>query len=216
MSTEKSCTFEKLKQIVLDVQPPTFILPQKLRQILLSSETRILTQEDIQSFQSFTKNRKRQILADEVFPGIFVGDELDATDVDYLKKTGITHVLNVSQGSVPGQVNTTAQDYVGTDIKFKGLQIIDYTGTNLDEHLKEIIQFVDDAIDNEGKVLVHCQLGVSRSPSVVAAYLVACKGFSAEKAILTIRQMRDILPNNGFLHYLCSLEAKSCHEIMKN
>ncbi|CAE7753795.1 DSPTP1 [Symbiodinium sp. CCMP2592] len=35
----------------------------------------------------------------------------------------------------------------------------------------------------EGKVLVHCRLGVNRSVTVVAAFLVRCRGFTPEEAL---------------------------------
>lgn len=200
--------FQKLKKIIHEIQPPTLILPPELRQLLMDSETRFLAEEDIRNFQNFIKNRKKQETAHEVYPGILVGDELDATEHDYLKASGITHMLNVSQGTEVGQVNTTADDYAGLPIKFKGLKIVDCDNTNLEDYLQGIIEFIDDAIDNGGKVLVHCQLGISRSPSVAAAYLIVRKGFSAEEAVLKIRRMREIIPNNSFFRFLCALDAK--------
>ena len=56
-------------------------------------------------------------------------------------------------------------------------------------------------------VLVHCVAGVSRSPSIVAAYLIRYHNMSLVHAIHYIQQIRDrIMPNTGFLDALAKFE----------
>lgn len=61
-------------------------------------------------------------------------------------------------------------------------------------------------IYNLGKVLVHCQMGISRSSTCAIAYLMINKKMSAADAIRTVRLRRDILPNVGFLEQLADLD----------
>lgn len=59
-----------------------------------------------------------------------------------------------------------------------------------------------------GKVVVHCYQGVSRSATIVAAFLMLKRGMSAEEALKTLRKKREIFPNEGFLNQLCSLNNR--------
>lgn len=56
-------------------------------------------------------------------------------------------------------------------------------------------------------VLVHCFAGVSRSASVVLAYLVACHSFTLQKAYDVVKTRRpEIKPNRNFVHTLLLFE----------
>jgi len=70
----------------------------------------------------------------------------------------------------------------------------------IEEHFESAIQFVHEAISNEGKVFVHCARGISRSASVVIAYLIARDGKSVDDALETVRAARPMVnPNLGFV-----------------
>lgn len=59
-----------------------------------------------------------------------------------------------------------------------------------------------------GKVLVHCARGVSRSATLVLAYLMIYKRLTVAEAIKTVWGYRNILPNAGFLEQLRDLDAR--------
>jgi len=69
-----------------------------------------------------------------------------------------------------------------------------YDGTKIsDKFIKQAINFIDENIKN-GKVLVHCHAGKSRSPALVFAYLIS-KGYpplNALKLIYLTRKIADI------------------------
>ena len=59
----------------------------------------------------------------------------------------------------------------------------------------------------DAKVLVHCMAGVSRSPAVLAYYLMREEGMSLRDALGTIARARPATrPNDGFLRQLRELE----------
>jgi atypical dual specificity phosphatase len=60
-----------------------------------------------------------------------------------------------------------------------------------------------------GGVLVHCQMGVSRSASSVLAFLLwAFRGLTLDEAMRHTVSRRDcVCPNEGFLHKLKSFES---------
>jgi len=71
-------------------------------------------------------------------------------------------------------------------------------------HLVEVISLW---ISLGHKVLVHCAAGISRSPTVVAAYLVRSEGLTAAQALNRVLSVRDIHPNVGLRNLLDQYEA---------
>lgn len=66
----------------------------------------------------------------------------------------------------------------------------------------EAIEFIDEAIE-KGNILVHCLAGVSRSPTIVAAYLMYKKKLRYKEALAIIKQTRPFVnPNPGFIEQL--------------
>ena len=67
-------------------------------------------------------------------------------------------------------------------------------------------------LDQEGRnVLVHCRLGVNRSVTVVAAYLIRCRGVTAEAALEFLKQRRPCAkPNDAYCAQLYDLDQDSC------
>uniref|UniRef100_A0A914W4G6 Dual specificity protein phosphatase n=1 Tax=Plectus sambesii TaxID=2011161 RepID=A0A914W4G6_9BILA len=144
----------------------------------------------------------------EVYPGIWISSQYFAKSIPMLTKTGITHVLNCAEGSHFMCVNTNATYYDKSGITYKGIAAADAPGYNLSQHFQECIEFMADARKRNGKILVHCLQGWSRSPTIVAAYLMQCEGLSARQALVRIRTMREIHPNQGFLELLTVYEAQ--------
>ncbi|KAJ1144451.1 hypothetical protein NDU88_010750 [Pleurodeles waltl] len=60
----------------------------------------------------------------------------------------------------------------------------------------------------EGKVLVHCFKGKSRSATLVLAYLMIYQNMTLLDALVTVSAKRHIGPNEGFLQDLRHLDKK--------
>lgn len=63
-------------------------------------------------------------------------------------------------------------------------------------------------ITTAGKILVHCHVGVSRSATIVLAYLMLKHNMILVEAVKHVKQGRMIIPNRGFLRQLIDLHVK--------
>lgn len=145
-------------------------------------------------------------ISDEVFPGIHLGDRGAAINAFYLKKIGVTHVLNTAEGKRSGLVDTNEDFYYPYGIKYKGLKLLDVSQTNIKVHFFDVAQYIDEALSSGGKVLVNCLMGMSRSSTCVLAYLMIMQNMTAIDALTAVRRHREIRPNDGFLKQLAELD----------
>ena len=67
---------------------------------------------------------------------------------------------------------------------------------------------MEDVISRGGAVFVHCMGGISRSPAVVAAYLMRYRGLDVGGAMRVVRAGNPrSCPNEGFVRQLVEWEA---------
>lgn len=139
-----------------------------------------------------------------IWPGLYIGDESTARDKGLLADLGITHVVNCADG--PHRINTGAQFYSDMRISYCGVEASDHPQFDLSQYFCSTASFIKPALTQNGKVLVHCAMGVSRSGALVLAFLMMCENLTLTDAIIAVRLNRDICPNSGFLEQLRTLE----------
>ena len=99
--------------------------------------------------------------------GVYIGDIASAYNRDQLNKLGITHIITAILG-VPPQF---PEDYV-----YMTVPVRDVESEDIQKFLPETTEFIKDAVESGGKVLVHCICGVSRSATIVAAWMMMKDG----------------------------------------
>ncbi|XP_076007841.1 uncharacterized protein LOC143001885 [Genypterus blacodes] len=141
---------------------------------------------------------------DEVWPNIYIGNVAIAQNKSALLKLGITHVLNAAhskQGSIGNQ------SFYGNDFVYCGIPADDSTHFDLDVYFQPGADFIHKALkSSHGKVLVHCIMGMSRSSTLVLAYLMIYHHIPLKQALQKLVQKRAIYPNKNFLALLLDLE----------
>lgn len=135
-------------------------------------------------------------------------------DEGELQNLGITHVLNAAYGTKLYHVHTGPDYYCGSGIIFHGVPAMDLFTFKLNRYFDEACNFIGKVIGTKksgklgGKMYVHCKEGVSRSASLVLAYLVRDQEMELKDAVRLVRSKREISPNHGFLRQLIDYSSK--------
>lgn len=143
--------------------------------------------------------------ATEVLPYLFVGGEDAARDRQQLLQKGITHVIN----TVHGELDNFFPDI----FRYMSLSLSDSLDEPIFLLLPSVVQFIEDArrdtAGGEGRVFIHCRQGVSRSCTLVIAYIMWKVGLSYDAAYEMVRAKRNVCnPNLGFGMALRRWEAQ--------
>lgn len=148
----------------------------------------------------------------QVWPNLYIGNEVAARDKASLHSLGITHIVNAAHG--PPNPSPGLCFYVNTGPRFYRDMSVDYYGVEADDAIEFILspffyptaRYIRAALAMGGRVFVHCLMGVSRSATLVLAFLMIAEGLRLQEAVAAVRPHRDICPNPGFLQQLRSLD----------
>lgn len=132
--------------------------------------------------------------------GIYIGSEFDAKNYDGLKAEQIEYIVNVTS-HVPL--------YHSEQMQYCHIPADDTQKQNLLIHFDQAHAFIQQAIENNHRVLVHCVAGISRSPVIVISFLMRYAQMSMNDAYELVRRKRAIIaPNLNFMGQLLQYERK--------
>ncbi|PWZ03974.1 Protein-tyrosine-phosphatase MKP1 [Zea mays] len=159
---------------------------------------------DLSSLRS--QGRKDQIAffdkeCSKVADHVYLGGDAVAKNRDILRKNGITHVLNC--------VGFVCPEYFKSDLVYRTLWLQDSPTEDITSILYDVFDYFEDVREQGGRVLVHCCQGVSRSTSLVIAYLMWREGQSFDDAFQFVKAARGIAnPNMGFACQLLQCQKR--------
>lgn len=119
-----------------------------------------------------------------VTPDLHVGGQYTAKGWPLLQERGITAVVNLRDEFDDAQAGIAPPAYLY-------LPTVDNTPPSVIDLCRGIL-FIENEIASGGRVYVHCMLGVGRSVTLVAAYLVH-QGLTPSEAWWTIRKARPFI-----------------------
>ena len=133
-------------------------------------------------------------------PGLFIGNWLDAQNLNLLKRKKISHILCTA-----GELHPVFPKI----FIYKCIRGSDHPMYNLGTHFEGAADFINRGIKEGTGVLVHCHAGISRSTSCMIAYLMKHNGLGLGTALSLCRKRRPIVnPNPGFMKQLRDFERK--------
>lgn len=122
----------------------------------------------------------------EVYKNLFIGAYWPRLNFKKFKEIGITAIVNLMEESLYNPI------HLGFSYLHKGFPDDTYPPH---EFLDEILKFMDFHLYNDEKVLVHCSMGVSRSPGIVIAWLLKTNPkWRWEDAVSHVRKSKFIAP----------------------
>uniref|UniRef100_A0A8D0CWY5 Dual specificity protein phosphatase 22 n=1 Tax=Sander lucioperca TaxID=283035 RepID=A0A8D0CWY5_SANLU len=133
----------------------------------------------------------------EILPDLYLGNIKDARDRELLAQHNITHILSIHDTAAP----------ILEDMTYLCISAADHSKQNLIQYFRDSIMFIHESrLKGEG-CLVHCVAGVSRSVTLVVAYIMTVTGRGWVESLAAVRAARPCAgPNLGFLRQLEEFE----------
>ncbi|KAG4101999.1 phosphatases II [Neocallimastix lanati (nom. inval.)] len=143
----------------------------------------------------------------EIIPGLFLGPFYCAKNLKLLQDNKITHILCIN--------DVKEEKIVKPYFKGQFIYLIINASDNpleiLIPNFTKVKNFINNALYTKGKILIHSNVGISRSPAFVIAYLMETKNISYNEAFKLVKSKRFcIKPNMGF-----ELQLKEYEPIFK-
>ncbi|XP_040026663.2 dual specificity protein phosphatase 22-B isoform X3 [Gasterosteus aculeatus] len=157
----------------------------------------------------------------KVLPDLYLGNFRDARDREQLARHNITHILSIHDSAAPilqkrtlglllisGPLTGNWWHFVPQEMTYLCISAADLPSQNLTQHFKQSITFMHESrLKGEG-CLVHCLAGVSRSVTLVLAYIMTVTRLGWQEALAAVRVVRPCAgPNLGFQRQLQEFEA---------
>jgi dual specificity MAP kinase phosphatase len=132
----------------------------------------------------------------EVLPGLYLGSSRDAENLNLLQEHQIKTVINIS---------TTIPCYFEDEKLFEYLRLPchDSPNQNILQYFETTFEYIREKLSKNKNILVHCQAGISRSPSFIIGYLMKYHSTTFDEAYDLVKNKRNIInPNLNFLGQL--------------
>lgn len=143
-------------------------------------------------------------MASLIVPRVYLSDYFTAIDERQLSHLSITHVVSILD-RVPAIPNSIPEAHR------LHISIADHADADILSYLDQTTEFITAALaeNEENNVLVHCFQGISRSATVVCAYIVATTTMTAPESISYVQAKRSVVcPNLGFRNQLQTWSAQ--------
>lgn len=127
-----------------------------------------------------------------IIEGLYMGNYFQSLSWETCKAYNFDHVINMG---------VQAPD--STRVPFSFFNILDRENSNILQYFISTTDIIEKYLTKKKNVYVHCYAGISRSSTIVAAYLIRFYRMTTDEAISYIKERRSrIKPNNGFIEQL--------------
>jgi len=152
----------------------------------------------------FIVDTKPDLNVGNVFEFLYFGSQDVACDSNILSALRITDILSVGV-TVPTH----------RDLSYKFIEAYDLPSFNMKNIFDECFSYIENVRLLNRRVFVHCNAGISRSPTIIIAYVMKHLKISFEDSFKLVKETRfTINPNAGFISQLKDYEIhlkNNCH-----
>lgn len=138
----------------------------------------------------------------EILPSLYLCGACAIVRPETLENLEIKFVVNATVELPDTPLPNEPPSYLRVPIK-------DVRESNLMEYFDQVADLIEKTRQEYGKSLVHCVAGVSRSASLVIAYLIKYADMTLKSAFQHVRSIRpQVRPNIGFFKQLIEYEQR--------
>lgn len=136
----------------------------------------------------------------EVVPRLWLGDKASAQMA----------LVAMEERGIRGIVNCTVElpHYHEGTLRYMRVPVKDVDNADISAYFDSACAFIDEILDSDGAVLVHCHAGRSRSATIVLVCLMRRLGLSLKCALGKCMERRWVTPNPGFNRLLVREERR--------
>jgi len=136
--------------------------------------------------------------ATEIIDNLWLGSIKSASNRKALEKRNIETIVSAVLG---------ASAIYFFDFNYERAKLRDVENEDIITEIKRLLPIIHQDLQENKGVLVHCFCGVSRSASLVAAYLMKYNDMTLKQALKFMKDKRDIInPNEGYIKQLQEFE----------
>ena len=130
---------------------------------------------------------------------LYLGNFENACDLKELRRNNIGYILNCA---IECKNKTLPKSIIEMH-----LDVRDDPAFYIIKYFEKTNEFINKVRTEGGSILVHCKMGLSRSPSFIIAYLIKYYGFTVDSAINYLKRKRPYVNiNYGFIEQLHEYE----------
>jgi len=137
--------------------------------------------------------KESDLVPSRVMDHVFIGSHAClGNNGEILRDLGITAVINCANGKSASDLSL--EGFAELSLRFR-----DKSSQDISMSFFTAVEFIENTIEQGGSVLVHCWRGISRSATIVLAYLIWKFNWSFEESLAFLRKKRaEVCPNIGF------------------
>lgn len=132
---------------------------------------------------------------------VYLGCQYTSLNEEGLQKTGITHIVSCISGGI-------RRDKI---FKHKRIPMDDRGHSDLQSHIfKEAFPFMEQALNENktNKILIHCKMGINRSPSLLMGFLMYYYKINFREAYETTMNEKGVCIHDEYANQLYDYDFK--------
>jgi len=148
----------------------------------------------------FVVDMKPDLSVGEVTPWFLISSQDVPADAALLKELKVTHVLSLLPGFRLPKMEQPVKHFC-VELYDEECSLLDNTT------VRSALDFITEGKTSGGRILIHCNAGISRAPSVAMFYFMRVEGMSFDTAWQVVKSGRPTAkPNAGFWNQLKNIQ----------
>jgi len=150
------------------------------------------------------KYELNKIYPSQILPHLYLGAEICSIDLSVLRNLNIRKIINVTTN-----IRNIFESNDEYKIQYLRIPLEDSFDSQIGVYFQKCIEFINSAKDENCSILIHCQAGISRSPTIALAYIMQSMDMSLDDSLSFVREHRPIVrPNLYFMSQLLIFEER--------